>query len=96
MLIGGVLLLGALFRGLDIPFDSKQSSSSLSEPRTKIDINEASLGELIKVPTIGEKTALSIIEYRAHHGEFTAVEDLINVKGIGPKKIEIIKEHITF
>ncbi len=39
--------------------------------------------------------AESIIEYRGNHGHFTKVEDLKNVKGIGDKIFEKIKDQIT-
>jgi len=61
---------------------------------SKININTASIEELISLPGIGPKTAERIYEYRKKHGKFKDVNELLNVKGIGPKKLEKIKPYI--
>ena len=61
----------------------------------KISINRASLVELMTLPGIGEKTAQKIIEYRETYGSFWSIEDIKNVKGIGDKKFEKLKDFIS-
>jgi competence protein ComEA len=61
----------------------------------KIDINQADLAELIKLPGIGKSTAAKISAYRDANGPFKSVEELLNVKGIGPQKLEKIKPLVT-
>ena len=56
-----------------------------------IDINTATAEEFVKVKGIGEKKAERIVAYRDEHGKFKSVDDLKNVKGIGEKIVEIIK-----
>ncbi|MGQ9678714.1 MAG: ComEA family DNA-binding protein, partial [bacterium] len=60
-----------------------------------ININSAPEEVLCELPGIGPKTAQRIIEYRERVGKFKSVEELMNVRGIGPKKFEKIKDLIT-
>ncbi len=60
-----------------------------------IPINTASLEELMTLPGIGPKTARAIFEFREQEGKFTTPEDLLRVKGIGPKKLAAMRKHIT-
>lgn len=61
---------------------------------SKVSINTATIEQLITLPSIGEKTAEKIIEYRINNGLFQSLEDIKNVKGIGDKKFEQIKDLI--
>ncbi len=66
-----------------------------AEEQAKININTATAEELSILKGIGEKKAASIMEYRENHGHFTKIEDIKNVKGIGDKIFEEIKDSIT-
>ena len=59
-----------------------------------VQINTAPLEELKRLPGIGDVIAQRIIEYRKTYGPFRSVDDLINVKGIGAKKLQDIKNSI--
>jgi competence protein ComEA len=61
----------------------------------KVDINSASVKELSTIPGIGQKKAESIINYRSEKGEFSSVDDLMKVEGIGKKTLERIKPFVT-
>lgn len=65
-----------------------------SEESGPININTATVEELIKLPGIGEATANKIIEYRKQNGKFKTIEELKNVPGIGNSKFESIKNEI--
>ena len=60
-------------------------------PNTRIDINTASAAELQTLPGIGPSTVERIIQYRNQNGRFKRVSDLINISGIGAKKLEAIE-----
>ncbi|EZQ11788.1 MULTISPECIES: ComEA family DNA-binding protein [unclassified Acinetobacter] len=66
---------------------SKQSAGGVGQS-TKVRLNTASMVELQMIKGVGEKKAAAIIEYRQKHGSFKSVDELQNVKGIGPKFIE--------
>ena len=53
-----------------------------------MDPNRASVAELEALPGVGPKTAAAIVAAREAQGPFRAPEDLLRVKGIGPKKLE--------
>ena len=56
----------------------------------QISLNGASAAELVTLPGVGEATAAAIIAHREANGPFQKVEDLMQVKGIGPAKFEAI------
>lgn len=62
---------------------------------TLVSINTATLEELMTLEGIGEAKAKSIIAYREEHGPYQAIEDLLNVSGIGESLLAKIKKNIT-
>jgi len=63
--------------------------------KQRIDINRADSAALQSLKGIGPKTANAIISYREQYGAFRSVEELLRVKGIGPKKLDAIKDCIV-
>ena len=49
-----------------------------------IHINTASVTELDKLPGVGTVIAQRIVDYRTSHGPFTSIDQIQDVKGIGP------------
>ena len=60
----------------------------------RLDINEATKAQLLDLPGIGEMLAERIIIYRTEHGPFTSTDELMNVDGIGEKKLQEIEKWI--
>ena len=65
-----------------------------NQETTLVNINTATQEELMTIPGIGESKAKAIIEYRKQHN-FTTIEDIMNVSGIGNALYESIKIYIT-
>ena len=64
-------------------------------PSGSIPVNTAQWSELCQLPGIGPVLAEEIITERQAHGAFYFPEDLLSVRGIGPKKLFGIVDHIT-
>jgi len=72
-----------------------QSSTLTPASGSPININTASAAELEVLPRIGPALAQRIVDYRSAHGLFRAIEDIMQVSGIGPATFEQIKDLIT-
>ncbi|TDQ59642.1 comEA protein [Mesocricetibacter intestinalis] len=74
--------------------EGSQSSAPLAD---KLNINTASAEEIQQALVgIGAKKAQAIVDYRQQHGAFTAVEQLLEVKGIGNAILEKNKDRLVF
>ncbi len=78
-----------------------KSAEEVERPKLKsvefpIDVNSADVKTLTFLPGIGEVKARAIVEYREKHGYFSGPEDLLKVRGIGPKTLESIEDKIEF
>ena len=76
---------------VDMPsLDEKTSASD-----GRININMASLEELMTLPGIGQSKASAIIDYRESNGKFGSVEDIMNIEGIKEGVFNKIKDKIS-
>ena len=74
--------------------NNNQVANETNSQNTKVNINTASIQELDTIPGVGEATANKILSYREENGNFKKIEEIKNVKGIGDKKYENMKEFI--
>jgi len=64
-------------------------------PSAPINLNSATAEQLDTLDGVGPTTAQKIIEYRTQHGGFASADDLAQIPGIGPKKLEALKAQVT-
>jgi competence protein ComEA len=60
-----------------------------------VDLNAATAADLESLPGVGPATAAAILAHRDQHGPFSSVDELIEVRGIGPAKLEAIRPLVT-
>ncbi len=66
-----------------------------AKEKTQVNINKATVKELLMLKGIGSKKANDIIVYRDENGLYKKIEDIMKIKGIGDKMFEKIKDQIT-
>jgi len=66
------------------------------DEKRKINMNTASIADIELLPGVGPGLARRIVEYRELVGKFRSPEDLKSVKGIGEKKLEVIRPFLKF
>ncbi len=64
-------------------------------PSGPINLNSATPEQLDTLDGVGPATAQKILEYRTQHGGFSSIDDLAQIPGIGPKKLESLKAQVT-
>lgn len=71
------------------------ASSGGDAPAGTVNLNTATAEGLEELPGVGPVTAQKIVEWRTEHGAFRAVEDLLEVDGIGPKTLANLAPHAS-
>ena len=71
------------------------SGGETGTPPLLVNINTASQAELEELPGVGPVTALAIMTYRTEHGGFSAVDELLEVSGIGDITLANIAPYTT-
>jgi competence protein ComEA len=64
-------------------------------PSAPVNLNSATAEQLDTLDGVGPTTAQKILEYRTQHGGFSSIDDLAQIAGIGPKKLEALKAQVT-
>lgn len=73
---------------------AKTAPRSAKHAGGPVNLNTASAGELEGLPGVGPSTAKKILDYRQQHGGFSSVEEVMAVKGIGPKKFQAMRKFL--
>jgi len=97
-LISGLLVLSALAIQTPAvhaqPADSENSQANEASQQQRIDLNSATVEQLITLPGVGQSKAKAIIKYREEVGPFLEVAQLTQVKGIGEKMLNKIEGYV--
>jgi competence ComEA-like helix-hairpin-helix protein len=72
-----------------------KAGTSTEERFARIPLNRASAQELTRLSGVGPTIAGRIVAYRSRVGRFRSVDQLLDVKGIGPRKLEAIREQVV-
>lgn len=74
---------------------SAAAAAAKSSAAGVVNVNTASVEELQLLPGVGAARAEAIVAVRQARGGFKAVEELTDVKGIGPAMLEKMRPHVT-
>jgi len=74
------------------PTDNPSATGNDSAPGGLVDLNSATVEELDKLPGVGPVTAAAIVAWRDANGRFTSVDQLGDVDGIGPARLEKLRD----
>ena len=66
-----------------------------AQPAVMVNVNKATIEELVKVRGIGPVMAKRIVEHRDKNGAFKSIEDLTQVQGIGGNKLQRFKDQVS-
>jgi len=84
--------------GINLPIAGGSGGAGVGGSATSaagiVDINSATLSDLDALPGVGPSTAQAIIDYRVANGPYASVDDLLNVRGIGPSKLAAMRARV--
>lgn len=87
-----LLVVLLAFRGYGPRLNARPTDHTRAIDRT--DLNSADVSQLEQVPGIGPKTARAITDYRDAHGPFGSVENVLDVRGVGPATYDKVRDHL--
>lgn len=73
----------------------RSTEEEVAPVRVLVNINTATAEELETVTGIGPVLAQAILDYRAEHGDFHTIDELLEVRGIGSAKLDAMRDEIT-
>ncbi|WP_346934893.1 helix-hairpin-helix domain-containing protein [Clostridium sp.] len=72
----------------------QEKDTGTVDSKGMININKATVEELMTIPGIGQTKAQSIVDYRNENGKFKSVDELTNITGIGAKTLEKLRDKV--
>ena len=65
-------------------------------PGERIDLDNAEVSEITRLPHVGPAMAQRIVAWRTQHGPFGSLSQLDSVSGVGPKLLDAIRSYVSF
>lgn len=91
---GEQIVIGVPGTGQTDESTTPEPTSDSPMPGRPLDLNSATAAQLEVLPGVGPVLAQRIIEWRTQHGQFTAVDELLEVSGVGAKKFEALRAYV--
>ncbi len=76
-------------------FAQQSKASPKATATEKVNLNTATLDQLQTLPGVGPAVAKRILEHRTKVGKFNKIEEILNVKGIGEKRFQRMKDRLV-
>jgi competence protein ComEA len=71
------------------------AAAAAPAPPEKLDVNRATVEQLLAVPGVGPRMAQAIVDLRTSRGPFASLEDLLQVRGIKEKTLKSISPYLA-
>jgi len=94
-LLFAVFLLSCLIGPGFIPDAASAAGPAVAAASSPVNLNQAGVADLQGLPGVGPALAERIVAYRDAEGPFQSIDQLAEVKGIGTKKLEKLKDNVT-
>lgn len=81
--------------GENVPRVRKSTRKKRTSVRMSVDLNSASAAELAQVPGLGSTLAERVVAYRAQNGPFASLDELADVSGFTPRRIDTLAQYLV-
>ena len=100
LIVAGIMLYVALsaprvYKNSDLTYTTKTTTSAKARVTYPLNLNTATVEELMTIDGINSKTALSIVAYREEIGAYSDVSEIMNIRGIGESTYFIVSPYLT-
>jgi len=85
LVVISVFLLGAVGSSTFGFAQTGAAKTATASAEVRVNLNTATVEQLVELPGIGEAVAARIVAYREANGNFGKIEEIMNVRGIGEK-----------
>lgn len=92
---GQMLYVPSIEEAMERGLENSSAAADTNDTSGKINLNTATLEQLMQIPGIGEAKAKAILNYRETNGGFSSIEEVMNIEGIKEGVFSKMKEYIV-